>query len=270
MKFLTLLFALPLTAQISGPQLGFVSHRGELRRIEGLTHSSRLSSPLAGLPGCSRLDAGSRFALCTNADSVKVVDLRDLSARAIAAYNRIVWSPNGLTVALDSEVHDLVAAKSARVEGLVEAVSDTGSVAVRDAQGALRLRGEIVAGAEASAAAFDDEALLVAVGQSVRRIDPGRSAQRYPLAFEPSLLASDANAFYAANARTIARIDRATGEITVHEVPADDVVITRLDRLTGGSLLVASPGENQPGWLFRDGRFSFIPGIAVNEEEVAQ
>jgi len=265
MRFLTLLTALPLAAQISSPQLGFVGHRGELRRIEGLAQSSRLSAPIAGLPACSRLDAASRFALCTNAEGVKVIDTQTFSTRTIASYERIVWSPNGSTVALDAEVHDLLAAKSARVEGVIAAVSDAGSVAVRDAQGALRLRGEIVA-----TTAFDDEALLVAVGTTVHRIDPGRSAQQYSLAFEPSLLASDASAFYAANARAIARIDRATAEVTVYEVPADDVVITRLDRLTGGSLLLASPGENQPGWLFRDGRFSFIPGIAVKEQEVSQ
>jgi hypothetical protein len=89
------------------------------------------------------------------------------------------------------------------------------------------------------------------------------------LAFEPSFVASDAGALYAASSRAIARIDRATGEVTVHEVPAEDIVITRLERLNGEALLVASPGEKQPGWLFRDGRFSFIPGFP-KEEEVAQ
>lgn len=266
--FPILLTTLPLAAQISSPQLGYVSHRGELRRIEGLAFSSRLSEPVTT---CSRMDTSLRFALCTTPDGVKLIDLQTQTAtRSLDAYERIVWSPGGLAVALDSQVHDLAAAKSTRVKEEIAAVSDTGSVATRDAAtGSLRVRNEIVAGSEATAVAFDGEALLVASGAAVRRIEPGRSTQQYPLAFEPALLASDNDAIYAANSRTIARIDRVTGEVAVFEVPADDFVITRLDRLNGGSLLVANPGENQPGWLFRDGRFSFIPGIAKNEE-VAQ
>jgi hypothetical protein len=269
MRTLAILFAaVPLLAQISSPQLGYVSHRGELRRIEGLTFSSRLSEPLAI---CSRLDAGPRFAICATPDGVHLLDPQTRSAvRSLDAYERIVWSPSGLAVALDSHVYNLPAGEAVTADGEIVAISDTGAAATRDALGSLRLRNEIVAGPEATAAAFDGEALLVASGPTLRRIEPGRSAQAYPLAFEPTLLASDAKAFYAANAQSIARIDRVTGELSVFAVPSEEIAITRLDRLEGGALLVASPGDNQPGWLFRDGRFSFIPGIAANTGEVAQ
>lgn len=270
MKYLlSLATLLPLAAQISGPQLGFIAHRGDLRRLEGLSRSSRLSNPIPGLPACSRLDAGSRFAVCaTSENAVLAINLRDLSLRAIPganpAYERIVWSPNGSAVALDSQIIELTALESSQSEtASIAAISDTGAAAVRDAQGALRLHGEIVASEIVTAAAFDGEALLAGIGSSLRRIEPGRSSQDFPLPFEPRWLTSDANAFYAANARAIARIDRSTGGTTLFEVPEDEVTIARLDRLADGSLLVALPAENQPGWLFRDGRFSFIPGIAA-------
>ena len=109
--------------------------------------------------------------------------------------------------------------------------------------------------------AFDGEALLTAVNGSVLRVEASTTRQ-YKLDLDAAFLTSDAAALYAASGRTLARIDRASGEVTLFESPAD---ISRLDRLADGCLLVATPASGEPGWLFhtREGRFAFIPGIEV-------
>lgn len=251
--------------------MGFVTHQGELRRVEGLSGSSRLSGPLDA--ACGHLEAGSRWALCQNDGSSTLIDLFDIAAAARelpgapAAFERAVWSPGGTAVALDRLVFVLPSGTSPRAqEGEILALSDTGLAAVRDADGSVRLNGEIVAGADAAAVAFDGEALLIASEGSLRRVQPGRSFETFPLSVGTRFLASDDAAFYAANARTVIRIDRITGESSAFDLPVEEVRITRLDRLADGSWLLASPGLGEPGWLFRNGSFSFIPGIAGKTE----
>ena len=268
---LLFLFALPVGAQISGPQLGVVTHRSELRRIDGLRGSSRLSEPLQGLPGCTRIEAapGGRWALCNTADAALLIDLQTRSTLPIPAFELVVWSPSGTAVAVDNRVSVLPGSSRIESGGTVVAVSDSGSTVVRDREGTLLFHGEVIA--EATAMAFDGEVLLVGMQDSVARIDTGRSLQRFALGFEPAFVAADANAMYAANGRTLARIDRLSGVIEMFELPVSDASITRLDRLADGSLLLAKPDVGEPGWLFHgsSGKFSFIPGIAV-DVEVAQ
>ena len=270
-SFLLLLFTLPVGAQISGPQLGLVTHGGAMRRIEGLSGSSRLSDPLKGLPACTRIEAapGGRWALCGTVEAMLLIDLRDLSSRAIPAFERVVWSPSGTAMAVDADVY-ILPERTRFENGTVVAVSDSGSTAVRDIGGGLQLRGEAVAtGAQPQAAvAFDGEALLAGMQDSIVRIEPGRSSQRFHLGFEAALLGADGNAMYAASGRALARIDRATGSVAIFELPVPDATITRLERLSDGSLLLVKPDFGEPGWLFqgRSGKFSFIPGIPVETE----
>ncbi|BDC49327.1 hypothetical protein F183_A16430 [Bryobacterales bacterium F-183] len=255
------LLALSLPAQIQGPQLGYVSRDGQLRRIEGLSLSSRLSAPLdlGGLT-CSRISAAPgtamRWALCATDDATTLMDLSgELAARKVAdaPFDSAVWSPNGQALLLDGMRIFNLAAKQPTIESAsrdLRAISDAGAVA-------------------ADVAAFDGEAQLALHESTVRRFESGKAEEVYTLDFAPTLLAASpsSDAILAAAGQRLARISRTSGDIAYFDLP---VAATALRLLADGSVLIADPAPGEPGWLFRwnrdeGGSVRFVPGIPVEE-----
>ncbi len=283
MRIFFLLFAVRLAAQVQGPQLGYAAYKGELRRIEGLSTSSRLSEPLL-LSGCSRIDAASsRWALCATESETLLVDLRDLSTRTVSAspFEKALWSPRGEAVVVDRAVKlsnldaKEITKSSLNGGGTVLAISDKGAIAQRDSEsGRILLDGESIQddGSSVTAAAFDGDALLLAMEARVARVEAGKSAVFVELPIAATALrAGPAGVIYACNSTQLVRVEPSEST-AIFDLPA---AASRLDILADGSLLIVSPALEEPGWLFRwrdgeGGAFFFIPGFPAVREVVAQ
>jgi hypothetical protein len=282
MRILILLTAaVGLTAQVQGPQLGYAAYKGELRRIDGLSGSSRLSESIL-IGGYARIDVGSssRWFLAATESETVLLDLSDSSTRVVqsAPFEKALWSAKGEAVVIDGAVvlsrftdKDLV---KRDVVGTILAVSDKGAVAVRDEErGSVSLDGEVVAEAlGATAAAFDGDALLVVLDRRIARVEPGKSIAYLEIPVEISMLrAGSDGAVYACNKSQFLRIDSA-GASLVFDMPVE---ASRFDLLSDGSVLISSPALEEPGWLFRwregeGGAFFFVPGFPARGEVVAQ
>jgi hypothetical protein len=264
MRILFLLTAaVGLTAQVQGPQLGYAAYKGELRRIEGLSGSSRLSDSVL-LSGYSRIDAGAsgRWVLAATESETLLIDLTDSSSRVVQSspFEKAMWSPKGEAVVLDGTVvlsrfTDKDVARE-DVAGTVLAVSDKGVVAVRND--------------EQTAAAFDGDILLVALDGKIARIDAGKSSEYVESPIAVTMLRAGNNGIiYACNKSQLVRIDSA-GVASVFDTPVE---ASRLDLLADGSVLIVGPALEEPGWLFRwrdgeGGAFFFVPGFPARGGEV--
>ena len=258
------LLLLPLAAQIQGPQLGLLSRGSELRRIEGLSLSSRLSAPVDLAVACSKISAapGSamRWAACATADATLLLDLSGaFAARKLTAvpFENVTWSANGKALLVDAtrvsdlDTQDLTIAS---VSLATRAISDAGTVAEDDVL------------------AFDGEARLTVRESSVHRLEAGKPEEVYALDFAPRWIAASSNGdgLVAVAGQRLARISRPSGDIAYFELPVE---ASTLRLLADGSMLVVEPAPNEPGWLFRwnrdeGGSVRFVPGIAV-EQSVA-
>jgi hypothetical protein len=280
-------------AQIQGPQLGFTSHKGELRRIEGLASSSRLGSVIGALH-CSQADIapGMLQAVCASPEEgTRLVDLRSLAARRLSeatAYERVIWSPNAQAVLVDHKVFSRLqetewTVAEAPVGAAILALSDRGVLAVWDAEGGGVRFGEAwsAIATEPTAATFDGDALLVATGGGITRLDAsGEASSTVELPFAPQAIRAGASGgtVYAASADRAARValrTDGTADVQVLEFPAalESRAMLLPMAVEGGSstvFLLSHPAPGSPGWLFRwqedrGGSITFVPGIPVAE-----
>jgi len=300
LKLFSILVPALAAAQIQGPQpLGFTSHKGELRRIEGLASSSRLGSAIASLQ-CSQVDIapGMLQAVCASAEEgTRLVDLRSLAARRLSeatSYERVIWSPLAQAVLVDRQVFsrlqetEWTVTEAPGAEGTILALSDRGVVAVRDGEGVRFGEAWSAIASEPTAAAFDGDSLLVASGPGITRWNPsGEATLSIELPFAPQVIraavSSTSGVLYAASADRAARVAvRADGttDVQVLEFPAaleSRALLLPLASEGGGSpmFLLSHPAPGSPGWLFRwqddrGGSITFVPGIPVVASEVTE
>lgn len=259
-----LLLGLPLVAQIQGPQLGLLSRNGEVRRMEGLSLSSRLSSPVELGVACSRVSAAPgaamRWALCATDDSSLLIDLSGaIAPRKISEtpYASATWSANGKALLVDGMRVTALDEDDLKIEAArntARAISDAGTVAEDD-----------------SVLAYDNEAALSVRESALHRLEAGKAEEIYTLAFAPAFVAgSNDSSLFAAAGQRLARISRTSGDIAYFDLPVE---ASTLRLLSDGSVLIAEPAPGEPGWLFRwtgdgGGSFHFVPGIPVDQTAV--
>ncbi len=277
----------------SVPSMGWVSTDQQLRRLVGLPGSTRADEPMATYRKV-QVAPGGRVALVEDGVGSSLVSLTDegpvMLAKLVATPDRAAFSEDGVFSALlfgtRLEVRNggRMLWRSEFGEALDLAISSRGLVAVRLADGAVRLVTEsglgpvVYQGADLGPLRFRGEAALLVADRAAGRF---LSIERLTETPAVRVLLSEAADDYAGSAdgrriyllrrgeeqAAIAVLDLENGQI-VREVTAG-LEAVRLHRLGAGDLfLLAEPTEDAPGWMWHgaEGRVTFLPALKMEGE----